>query len=384
MTRTNWVDFKELRAKLRFAEVLKHFGVELKIRGERATGFCPLPNHPKHEGKKRTPSFSAHLGKGLFNCFGCHSSGNALEFATMMSGSDPNDSTALREVALNLQRQFFGSNGNHGAERKACHSKSEPTEPAVNSLEVGAQQKPSEDLARPVVVNAPLDFTLKMLDVEHPYLKERGFTADTISHFGLGYCSRGMMASRIAIPLHDAAGSLVGYAGRVVDDATIDDENPKYRFPSAREREGKVYEFHKSALLYHSQKIPAPIHDLIVVEGFASVWWLWQCGVTNVAAVMGSSCSNEQSKLIAKLLVPDGRVWVLPDADPAGERCAQSVLSQVAPHRFVRWIKLARGQPTDLSAEEVTQQLHVVMAPGEFRSASAEKLSAAVAGAPAS
>jgi len=39
---------------------------------------------------------------------------------------------------------------------------------------VRRKQKRSELVTRPVVVNAPLDFTLKKLEVEHPYLKQRG------------------------------------------------------------------------------------------------------------------------------------------------------------------------------------------------------------------
>jgi DNA primase len=358
MTRTNWVDFKELRANLRFADVLRHFGVELKVRGDRATGFCPLPNHPKRDdGTKRTPSFSAHLGKGLFNCFGCHGSGNVLEFAALMSGVDSNDSTALRKVALDLQDWIFGDGGKSGA-GAATHPLRLLKKPTATSVETGgAQQKPGEGLTRPVVVNAPLDFTLKMLDAEHPYLKERGFTAETISHFGLGYCARGLMQGRIAIPLHDAVGQLVGYAGRLVDETKVEEEHPKYRFPSAREREGKVYEFHKALLVYDLHAIARPVNDLVVCEGFASVWWCWQCGVADVVAVMGSSCSPEQGRLIAEAVSPGGRVWVLPDADAAGERCAQSVFAAVAPYRSVRWTKLERGQPTDLSADELHRLL---------------------------
>jgi DNA primase len=354
MTRTNWVDFKELRKRLRFADVLKHFGVELKVRGDRATGLCPLPKHPKHEDKKRTPSFSADLGKGVFNCFGCHACGNLLEFAALMSGTDPNDSAALREVALGLQGRLLVGGGSDGADQPARHSKPQPNESPDKPVDAaGAQQKPSEVSTRPVVVNAPLAFTLKMLDVEHPYLKERRFTAETISHFGLGYCSRGLMQGRIAIPLHDMAGRLVGYAGRLVDDAAIDEDHPKYRFPSSREREGKVYEFHKALLVYNLHALTPPVDDLVVCEGFASVWWCWQSGVTDVVAVMGSSCSLEQGRLIADAVSATGRVWILPDADAAGERCAQSVFVAVAPHRAVRWAKLDCGQPTDLSAREV-------------------------------
>ena len=77
-----------------------------------------------------------------------------------------------------------------------------------------------------------LNFELQGLDPSHAYLKERGFTTETIAYFGLGYCSRGLMQGRIAIPLHDEHGLLVGYAGRLVDDREIDEDNPKYRFPS--------------------------------------------------------------------------------------------------------------------------------------------------------
>ncbi len=98
--------------------------------------------------------------------------------------------------------------------------------------------EPKDDL--PVVVNPPLGFELKDLDAEHPYLLSRGFTPETIEHFGLGFCSRGLLKDRVAIPLHDMAGALVGYAGRVVDDSLITEDNPRYRFPGERERDGKV------------------------------------------------------------------------------------------------------------------------------------------------
>jgi DNA primase len=136
-----------------------------------------------------------------------------------------------------------------------------------------------------VVVNAPLDFELKHLDATHPYLAARRLSAETIAHFGLGFCGRGMMSGRIAIPVHDRHSQLVGYAGRLVDDSAIRDDNPKYRFPSARERDGKRFEFHKSLLLYNEHRLLGPVSDLLVVEGFASVWWLWQHGCSDVVAL---------------------------------------------------------------------------------------------------
>jgi hypothetical protein len=76
------------------------------------------------------------------------------------------------------------------------------------------------------------------LEYDHPYLRERGFTDETIKTFGLGYCHRGLMKGRIAIPLHDAKGALIGYAGRIVDEGAIGKDTPRYLFPGSREWNG--------------------------------------------------------------------------------------------------------------------------------------------------
>ena len=65
------------------------------------------------------------------------------------------------------------------------------------------------------VPNVPLKFRLDKLERSHPYLTEqRGLTPETIVDFGIGYCSKGMMADRIAIPIHNVKGEVVAYAGR--------------------------------------------------------------------------------------------------------------------------------------------------------------------------
>ena len=355
-----WVDFRRLREELDFAAVLRHYGVELKVRRkDQHQGFCPLPTHPTHDGRRHSPSFAANLSRKCWQCFGCGASGNVIDFAVRMSGLDPGNPQSVRRIALELQERFLDPPKNT-REQPACvqRKRKKPQVEGRRHGEDDAQQKPSATSAGPVVVvNAPLDFTLKGLDAGHPYLRERGFTADTIATFGLGYCSRGVMQGRIVIPLHDPHGRLIGYAGRVVDDAAITEQNPRYLFPAPREREGKRHEFHKSEFLYRGFEIEPPVSELVIVEGFASVWWLRQCGVRDVVALMGASCSDVQAKLIVDLLTSDGTAFVMPDAGEAGERCATSVLTRVAPHRRCRWAKLASGQPTDLSPDEIGNAL---------------------------
>src|SRR5258706_2102959 len=54
----------------------------------------------------------------------------------------------------------------------------------------------------------------------------------------------------------------------------------------------------------HSRSLAPPLHDLVVVEEFPSVWWLWQCSIKNVAAVMGSSFYNEQARSMNDFVLP--------------------------------------------------------------------------------
>ncbi len=134
----------------------------------------------------------------------------------------------------------------------------------------------------------------------------------------------------------------------------VTEDNPRYRFPGKREKDGVVIEFRKTQFLYNGHRITEPVDDLIVVEGFAGVWWLTQHGFASVVGTMGSDCSERQSELIVSSVKPAGRVWIVPDRDKAGERYAQTLLGAISPHRFVRWVKLADGkQPTDLAAAEL-------------------------------
>ncbi|MDQ2949847.1 MAG: CHC2 zinc finger domain-containing protein [Acidobacteriota bacterium] len=325
---TNWIDLKELRKQLQFADVLRHYGVETRECIRQYHGFCPLP---LHQGKLNSQSFSANLERGIWQCFGCGEKGNALDFAVFMEGANPKSGKDVQRVASELQKKLFGGS-------TTTKSKREP--------EQGEE----------VVVNAPLDFELKGLDAQHPYLQERGFSAETIAHFGLGYCARGLLGNRIAIPLHDETGEFVGYAGRVIDDKTITEENPKYKFPGRRKRKKVIHQLRKSLLLYNADRVAAPVDDLVVVEGFTGVWWLWQAGIVNVVSTMGAACSRSQAHFVVSLVSPCGRVWIFTDGDSAGTRCTEEMLIRIAPYRFTRWVKVEAGkQPTSFWPSELKQ-----------------------------
>ena len=342
---TRWVNYKHLRESIDFAQVLADYGVDLNPKGEQHQGFCPLP---EHQGKKRSPSFSANLARGIWQCFGCGAKGNVLDFVARMEGLDPEDKTQFRKAALLLLNRY-GPGGSNST---------------------GKEPTPSEDQqeeTRPQMVNLPLDFELKQLDPAHPYLQRRKLKPETIAHFGIGFCKQGLMKGRIAIPLHDETGQLIGYAGRLVDGNAVDQDHPKYKFPGTRLKSDLRHEFRKSAFLFNGHQIRSPVKHLIVVEGFFGVFWLFQCGWPNTIALMGSSISDKQAQLMLNLIQPSGILWIMADGDTAGRQCANDLLLRFSPNRFTRWVKLSEGmQPDDCSPNQLFEHFSLIQKSDPF------------------
>lgn len=328
-----WIDFQALRQKLTMTQVLEKFEVHFQVKGggKQAVGPCPLSTH---SGSRSGQSFSANLEKGIFQCFSCGAKGNLLDLACLLDGRNPENGEDLRKTA----------------EMLVSHFQISFSAPAKS----GQFEKPKT--ANAVVVNEPLDFALKNLDPTHPYLLRRGFSRETIDRFGLGFCARGYLKDRAAIPIHNPQGQLVGYAGRLTDDNTISKENPKYLFPGTRKREGKTHEFQKSLLLYNAHRMNAPLDAIVVVEGFPSVWWLTQNGYPNCVSIMGSHMSDKQKDLILDLVSKSGRIVLLADGDEAGGKLKHQAETLWAGDARFEAIQLENGaQPTSLSSAELME-----------------------------
>jgi hypothetical protein len=197
-------------------------------------------------------------------------------------------------------------------------------------------------------INPPLTFELK-LDPAHPYLVERGLSSAIIASFGLGYCSRGVMAGRICIPIHDAAGRLVAYAGRWPGDGPPDGED-RYKLPA---------KFQKRAVLFNLHRVEPGAH-VVLVEGYWSAIRLHTLGVP-VAALMGSSVSPEQVSLLCGRGVQF--VTLLLDGDDAGRHARELVLPDLSSSFFVRAPLLPDGQKPDTLAERALRALIVSPVP---------------------
>ena len=344
-----FVDFKAVKAAVSMLQVLEHYGVADKFKrsGDSLSGPCPI-----HDGQNVT-QFRVSLDKNCWNCFGtCKGGGNVLDFVARKEG------VGLRDAALLLCDWFNVPTGNSPAEQ-SNNPKREPGAQKPKSPPDGERTKHApkrkadaqpDDAEQP---NKPLGFALQHLDTAHLYLvspEGRGLNSECIAHFGLGFCDKGSMTGRIVIPIHNAEGQLVAYAGRWPG-TPADADTPRYKLPPG---------FRKARELFNAHRAFAVADEpLVIVEGFFDCIALWQHGIRRVVALMGTSLSALQEGLIARVVKPTSRVILMLDEDNAGRDARVQIAPRLAQYCYVKIHRFERegAQPDSLTAEEATALL---------------------------
>jgi DNA primase len=112
-------------------------------------------------------------------------------------------------------------------------------------------------------------------------------------------------------PIASIGNRFVGLAGRVLDDS-----EPKY----LNTMESPIYS--KGRMLYglnHSKDGMRKAGSAIIVEGYMDYLMLWKNGFDNVAAVCGTSFTQDQARLLARYA---NHVYIMNDGDRAGIRAS--------------------------------------------------------------
>jgi len=310
-----WVDFRAVKEAVSMEAILRHYQVpNLRRRHDQLQGRCPI-----HRGE-RDDSFRASLSKNVFQCFACQAHGNVMDFVVAI------EMCSVREAAFKIQ-EWFGIDG-HGQLSGAL-----PCPAAIERQLVRKKEG----------VNRPLHFALTGVNHTHPYLAQRGVDRATAIEFGIGFYNRpGLMNRRIVIPIHNGKGEIVAYAGRALDGRI-----PKYKLPGG---------FHKSLELYNLHRAVVPVnHSVIVVEGYFDCVRVHQSGLPWVVALMGSSLSLEQEKVLVERFE---RVILMLDGDDAGRVATQTIRAKLLQKCDVLTAAVRDGaQPDQLSPGEIRELL---------------------------
>jgi DNA primase len=333
----DWVSFDEIKKTVSLQMAIEHYGIPIRrVGADTLRGKCPLPTH---NSKTINESFTATLSKGVGGAWACQSQsciksrgrvgGNVLDFVAAM------EKCSVRDAAIKLQTWFLvpAAGESHRSARNEPHTKTilgkEP--------ESGAVSKTENRNAVESDSNKPLSFALQKINYGHPYVSERGVTEEIAQLFGVGvFPGKGSMQGRCVIPIYNASGDLIAYAGRAIDGT-----EPRYKFPAG---------FHKSLELFNLHRVKGEL-SVVLVEGFFDCMKVTQAGFPCVA-LMGSTMSKKQEHLLAEHF---GHVIVMLDGDEAGSMAAQGIADRLRKIIYqVDVADLPAGvQPDQLSADEL-------------------------------
>jgi DNA primase len=290
---------------------------DLRRVGARFTGLCPF-----HD--ERTPSFSVNAEHGLYHCFGCGASGDAIRFVQETEALDFKGAIELLadRYGVELQREQEDPREEERRRRSERLLKLVDrtadfyarylweSEEAARAREYLAARGLSEEVLRTFRVGyAPKAWDRIVLAAQRD-----GYDVQEIAAAGLGQRGRqggfyDRFRGRIMFPLADRRGRVRGFGAR----ALRDDQKPKYLNTSENEL------FEKGRQLFGLDRARAPAASagrVVIVEGYTDVLTLHQAGITEAVAIMGTALTQQQ---IAELPFLAKTVYLALDADRAGQ-----------------------------------------------------------------
>lgn len=154
--------------------------------------------------------------------------------------------------------------------------------------------------------------------IQYPYISDyvinRGFDQKTIIFYKIFDCNdkQHPLYGRANAPIFDDTNNLIGISGRTINGSSI----KWMHYPKGLQKGKLLYNLNfAKKYIYQTQTV-------CIVEGPADVWRLFECGIYNVVAVLGSNISNNQINLLKKYCAK--KVIMLSDPDDAGMKSTLS------------------------------------------------------------
>ena len=301
---------EEVRSSNDIVDIISQY-VVLKRSGRNYFGLCPFH-------KEKSPSFSVSPDKQIFHCFGCGAGGNVFHFVSKIENVNFAESMQILSDRAGIQLPTLDSN----EDSKKQYLKSKVYE--IN--EIAAQfyhenlYKPTSKIAQDYVKKRKMDNkTLKAFTIGYSCkynelykeLVRRGFKEEEILASSLviknqdgTYVDR--FRRRFMIPIRDVKDRVIAFGGRVLDDS-----KPKY----INSPENIVYSKGRHLFGLNVAK-RNPMDRIIIVEGYMDAISLWQRGITNVVASLGTALTEGQGRLLRRY---SNKIIIGYDSDGAGQ-----------------------------------------------------------------
>lgn len=230
---SKYIDFGDLKANTNIESMIPILGIPIKQQGRQWRGHCPACDSDSDRALVVTPA------KQAYYCFSAEQGGDVIAFVAH-----------ILDLPMKAAADYIVSISNFADD-------SDPP---------------------PERVTKPESFThLDYLVVDHDKIAALGLVPETCTYFGAGYAPKGILRGRLAIPIHQADGQLVGYCGRAV----TDEQSPKLMFPKKFQPEAYRFNLHRV--------IPG---DVYCLDDPLKAMLAYQSGVENVISLLTDQVPN--------------------------------------------------------------------------------------------
>ena len=301
---------EKIKARANIVDVIGSL-VTLKRNGNTYKACCPFHN-------EKTPSFIVWEQSQQYVCFGCGEKGDMIKFV----------------------QRYYNLTFPEAVERLAAQY-------GITIEETNSDDTVKKDgyyELNKIAARFFYDSFTKQANPGYSYMKKRGIEPKTLASFGIGYAddqwqslydhmkSKGAdeamlkeisllsekdgryydkFRGRVMFPIFNTRDKIIGFGGRIIANG-----EPKYLNSS----ESLI--FKKGYNLYGLNLTKGEIQKenlAIMVEGYMDVVSLYQSGIRNVAASLGTALTSDQAKLLKRYC---SQVVLCYDADQAGINAA--------------------------------------------------------------
>ena len=298
--------------------------IKLEKKGNDYWARCPFHN-------EKTSSFSVSESKKFFHCFGCGAHGNVIGF--VMDHTNKTYPEAIETIANSLGMEIPRS--------KEANKLFEAKKILQNSLDDAKK-----------IYQSQLKHSKKAIS----YLKERNITGETAKIFNIGYAENDFQSlnkslgsvytesnlldaglvvkkdknsydkfrDRIMFPIHDQVGHIIAFGGRILKE---DKHKPAAKYMNSPET--KL--FSKKKVLYNlhlAKKEKSTKDSICIVEGYMDVIKLYQSGIKNCVATLGTAVTKEN---LIQCFKYTKEIICCFDGDKAGEKAAWQGVKNIMP-----------------------------------------------------
>ncbi|MGI8756610.1 MAG: DNA primase [Acidimicrobiales bacterium] len=291
---------------------------QLKRVGSNWSGLCPF------HGEK-SPSFSVNAEKGVFYCFGCQASGDAITFVRDIDHLDFQGAVEFLAAKAGIPIRY--TDHNEGERREERGQLREAMVAAVDWYHEVLLTQPGAGAAR-------------------HYLRERGFDGERVRHYRIGWApddwdqlvkalpfsskvlraaglgrenrrggTNDFFRARVLFPIFDPQGDPIGFGGRQLPGG----RPPKYQ----NTPETALYR--KSKVLYGlnwAKDEAVRTNEVIICEGYTDVIGFAEVGLARAVATCGTALTDEHVRTLQRFAP---RLVLAFDPDAAGQAAADRV-----------------------------------------------------------